>query len=63
MPLLQKIQFGGHLKAPNDNNPISQETWNALKENTVKQLSNQKLFIVDTFCGANENTRLKVFHR
>jgi phosphoenolpyruvate carboxykinase (ATP) len=47
-------------KAPNDNKPISQDTWNALKENTVSQLSNQKLFVVDTFCGANENTRLKV---
>jgi len=48
-------------KAPNDNKPISQQTWDALKANTINQLSNQKkLFVVDTFCGANENTRLKV---
>lgn len=47
-------------KAVNDNKPISTETWNALKETTVKQLSNKKLFVVDAFCGANENTRLKV---
>lgn len=47
-------------KAVNDNKPISKETWDALKETTVKQLSNKKLFVVDTFCGANENTRLKV---
>lgn len=47
-------------KAPNDNNAISQTTWNALKENTVSQLSGKRLFVVDTFCGANENTRLKV---
>lgn len=47
-------------KAVNDNKPISTETWNALKDNTVKQLSNKKLFVVDAFCGANENTRLKV---
>jgi phosphoenolpyruvate carboxykinase (ATP) len=47
-------------KAPNDNKPISQDTWNALKEVTVNQLSEKKLFVVDTFCGANENTRLKV---
>lgn len=47
-------------KAPNDNKPISQTTWNALKENTVSQLSGKRLFVVDTFCGANENTRLKV---
>ena len=47
-------------KAVNDNKPISQTTWNALKENTIKQLSNKKLYVVDAFCGANENTRLKV---
>ena len=47
-------------KAVNDNKPISQDTWNALKETTVKQLSGKRLFVVDTFCGANENTRLKV---
>lgn len=47
-------------KAPNDNKPISTETWNALKETTVNQLSNKRLFVVDAFCGANANTRLKV---
>jgi phosphoenolpyruvate carboxykinase (ATP) len=47
-------------KAPNDNKPISITTWNALKETTIKQLSGKKLFVVDAFCGANENTRLKV---
>ncbi|MCH4829508.1 phosphoenolpyruvate carboxykinase (ATP) [Flavobacterium covae] len=47
-------------KAINDNKPISTDTWNALKENTVEQLSGKRLFVVDTFCGANENTRLKV---
>lgn len=47
-------------KAVNDNKPISTDTWNALKENTVQQLSEKRLFVVDTFCGANENTRLKV---
>jgi len=47
-------------KAVNDNKPISQTTWDALKENTVNQLSGKRLFVVDAFCGANENTRLKV---
>lgn len=47
-------------KAPNDNKPISQTTWNALKETSVNQLSGKRLFVVDAFCGANENTRLKV---
>ena len=47
-------------KAPNDNKPISTATWIALKENTVNQLSGKRLFVVDAYCGANENTRLKV---
>lgn len=47
-------------KAVNDNKPISQTTWNTLKETTVNQLSGKRLFVVDAFCGANENTRLKV---
>lgn len=47
-------------KAANDNKPISQDTWNALKDTTVNQLSGKRLFVVDAFCGANENTRLKV---
>lgn len=47
-------------KAANDNKGISQDTWNALKETTVNQLSGKKLYVVDSFCGANENTRLKV---
>ncbi|WP_130733382.1 phosphoenolpyruvate carboxykinase (ATP) [Flavobacterium sp. J27] len=47
-------------KAVNDNKPITTETWNALKETTVNQLSGKKLYVVDAFCGANEDTRLKV---
>ena len=47
-------------KAVNDNKPISQATWNALKATTVNQLSGKRLFVIDAFCGANENTRLKV---
>jgi phosphoenolpyruvate carboxykinase (ATP) len=47
-------------KAINDNKGISQDTWNALKQTTVEQLSGKKLYVVDAFCGANENSRLKV---
>ena len=47
-------------KAVNDNKPITQNTWEALKNNTTNQLSGKKLYVVDAFCGANENTRLKV---
>ncbi len=47
-------------KAVNDNKPITPNTWNALKETTINQLSEKKLYVVDAYCGANENTRLKV---
>ena len=33
---------------------------NILKEITTKQLSGKRLFVVDTFLGANEDSRLKV---
>ncbi|WP_159517085.1 phosphoenolpyruvate carboxykinase (ATP) [Sunxiuqinia indica] len=47
-------------ESPNDNKPISKEVWNDLKANTVEQLSGKKLYVMDTFCGANEDSRLKV---
>ena len=46
--------------SPNDNKPISGEAWVHLKKITAKQLSDKRLFVVDTFLGANENSRLKV---
>lgn len=44
----------------NDNKPLSQETWNALKACVTEQLSGKRLFVVDAFCGANPDSRLKV---
>ncbi|MBR3940494.1 MAG: phosphoenolpyruvate carboxykinase (ATP) [Bacteroidales bacterium] len=44
----------------NDNKPVSENSWKALKELAVKELSNKRLYVVDTFCGANPDTRLKV---
>jgi len=44
----------------NDNKPISEATWADLKTRVTGQLSGKRLFVVDTFCGANENTRLAV---
>jgi phosphoenolpyruvate carboxykinase (ATP) len=46
--------------AKNDNKPTTPQVWKELKEITVKQLSGKKLYVVDTFCGANEDSRLKV---
>ncbi len=47
-------------KAKNDNKPMRPAVWADLKQQVVSQLSNKRLFVVDTFCGANEDTRLKV---
>ncbi len=44
----------------NDNKPLSEASWAELKKLAVNQLSGKRLFVVDTFCGANPNTRLKV---
>ncbi|MDR1726267.1 MAG: phosphoenolpyruvate carboxykinase (ATP) [Bacteroidales bacterium] len=45
---------------PNDNKPVSQNVWTELKQKATTQLRGKRLFIVDTFCGANKNTRLKI---
>ncbi len=44
----------------NDNHPASQETWNAVKDIALKELSGKRLFVVDAFCGANHDTRMSV---
>jgi len=47
-------------KSPNDNKPTTVEVWKDLKKTVIDELSGKKLFVVDTFSGANENTRIKV---
>tara|TARA_B100000809_G_scaffold266699_1_gene330823 strand:+ start:1117 stop:2739 length:1623 start_codon:yes stop_codon:yes gene_type:complete len=47
-------------KAVNDNKPTTQAVWNDLKKLVTDQLSDKVLYVVDTYCGANEDTRLKV---
>ena len=44
----------------NDNKPVTKETWKVLKDLASNELSNKKLYVMDTFCGANENTRQKI---
>ena len=44
----------------NDNHPASEETWKVVKEIALNELSNKKLFVVDAFCGANEDTRMSI---
>ncbi len=44
----------------NDNKPIDGEIWQHLRDLVTGQLSGKRLFVVDTYCGANPDTRLKV---
>ena len=43
-----------------DNKPISKEVWDHGYDLATSQLSGKRLFVVDGYCGANEDTRLKV---
>jgi len=43
-----------------DNKPISDEIWTHCEKIASEQLSGKRLFVVDCFCGANENSRLSV---
>lgn len=47
-------------KYPNDNHRASMEVWNACKNIALNELSNKRLFVVDGFCGANKDTRMKI---
>ena len=44
----------------NDNHPMSESTWAAVKELALKQLSGKKLYVVDAFCGANPDSRMAI---
>ena len=44
----------------NDNHRASKEAWVAVNDLAKKELSNKKLYVVDGFCGANKDTRMKV---
>ncbi|MBK5144061.1 phosphoenolpyruvate carboxykinase (ATP) [Budviciaceae bacterium BWR-B9] len=47
-------------KGKNDNKPITPAVWGELKKLVANQLSGKRLFVVDAYCGANPDTRLKV---
>ncbi len=44
----------------NDNHPMSEAVWSKVKDIAVKELSGKDLYVVDAFCGANEDTRMAV---
>ncbi|MCQ2286928.1 MAG: phosphoenolpyruvate carboxykinase (ATP) [Bacteroidales bacterium] len=47
-------------KKGSDNKPITPEIWNHLKKISQNRLSGKNVYVMDGFCGANENSRLKV---
>ena len=42
------------------NQPVAENIWKELKGLVQKELSDKKLYVVDTFCGTNPDTRMKV---
>ena len=44
----------------NDNQPITQATWDHFKEIVINQLTGKKIYVVDAFAGANKDSRLSV---
>jgi len=44
----------------NDNKAIGEVVWLELKNLVTEQLSGKTLYVVDAYCGANEDTRLSV---
>lgn len=44
----------------NDNHPATQEAWDVCKKLAMDELSGKRLFVVDAFCGANEDTRMAI---
>ena len=47
-------------KYANDNKPLSQKSWEVVKKIATDELSDRTVYVVDAFCGANKNSRLKI---
>lgn len=47
-------------KNKSDNKPVDQDVWKTCYKLGADELSGKKLYVVDGFAGANEDTRLKV---
>ncbi len=46
--------------AGSDNKKMSIETWNHLKDITLKELNGKRLYVMDGYCGANPDSRMQV---
>ena len=44
----------------NDNKAVDAKCWDVVKGLATKELSGKRLFVIDAFCGANTNTRIKL---
>jgi phosphoenolpyruvate carboxykinase (ATP) len=56
-----RTPFGGPLQnIRTTTSQLAKKTWAAVKKIAKKELSNKKLYVVDGFCGANKDTRMKV---
>ncbi|MDP2722304.1 MAG: phosphoenolpyruvate carboxykinase (ATP) [Bacteroidales bacterium] len=47
-------------KTKSDNKPIDQSTWEHLYQLGAKQLTGKKLYVMDGYAGANQDSRIKV---
>lgn len=54
------VWWKGEKSPVSDNKKVSPEIWNHCKNLASNQLSGKRLFVVDCFCGANQNSRLNV---
>jgi phosphoenolpyruvate carboxykinase (ATP) len=54
------VWWANPIRKSSDNKPISEDVWKDLLSTSQKQLSGKKLYVADAFCGANENTRIKI---
>mgnify|MGYP006277563741 CR=1 FL=1 len=57
---VDKIWWADPGRKGSDNKPISQDVWSDLKQISQEQLTNKTLYVQDAYCGANENTRMKI---
>lgn len=56
----QNVWWAEKGKKSSDNKPVTPEVWEHLKAISAKQLTGKRLYVMDAYCGANEDTRLKV---
>lgn len=56
----ENIWWRNEHRPASDNKPVTEEAWKDLKEIAAKQLSGKRLYVQDGYCGANEDSRLKI---